>query len=253
LTPLVNPRGAYCSGTLGAIEFLVAGKEAMIKTTGALSKRRSTMRTSMKFIIVTGEVLLLGLLAAAGARGAEFPPIKPTYLMAQQASSVSPYTPAKPVRVTMVNKDGQVSTLEYREPQRFVNDGPLVPINSLPARELDLPTTQDIRPIGYQYQSNYPSTTTATVPIRNVAHCNQPAVVNYAPAAVAYPPATQYSMPNYAVPVTGVPQTVYRPVAPVAVAPVVQNNLQIGAGLYGQPVIYRPGQPVRNAWRWLTP
>jgi hypothetical protein len=68
---------------------------------------------------------------------------------------------------------------------------------------------------------------------------------------VNLPPTTTYSVPNYSVPVTGVPQTVYRPQVPLV--PVVQSNVQVGAGLYGQPVIYRPGQPVRNAWRWLTP
>lgn len=211
------------------------------------------MRTSMKFIIVTGEVLLFGLLAVASVRGAEFPPIKPTYLVASHTSASSPYASAQPVRVTMVNKDGQVSTLEYRQPDRVVDEGPLVSINSLPARELDLPTSQDIRPIGYQYQANYPSAP-SSVPIVRTANCNQPAVVNYAPPTVTYPPATQYTMPNYAVPVTGVPQTVYRPLVPVApAAPALQSNLQVGTGIYGQPVIYRPGQPVRNAWRWLTP
>lgn len=211
------------------------------------------MRTSMKLAIVTGEVLLFGLLAAATARAAEFPAIKPTYLVANHTTTASPYAPTRPVRVAMVNKDGQVSTLEYREPQRFIDDGPLVSINSLPAREIDLAPAHDIRPIGYQYQSNYPAQQ-SSLPLVYTANCNQPGVVNYAPpTTVAYPPATQYSLPNYAVPVTGVSQTVYRPVGPMTPAPVVRTDTQVGAGIFGQPVIYRPGQPLRNAWRWLTP
>ena len=210
------------------------------------------MRTSMKFIIITGEVLLFGLLTVASVRAAEFPAIKPTYLVASHTSNVSPYAATQPVRVSMVNKDGQMSTLEYRQPQQFVDEGPMVPIKSAPARDYDLAPMNDIRPIGYQYQTNYTNTQSG-VPVARTAHCSQPGVVNYAPATVAYPPATQYTMPNYAVPVTGVPQTVYRPLVPIAAAPVAQPNLQVGTGIYGQPVIYRPGQPVRNAWRWLTP
>lgn len=207
------------------------------------------MRASMKFVVVTGELILLGLLLAATARAAEFPPIKPTYLVASGTAAASPYSATRPVRVSMVNKLGQVSTLEYREPQRYLDDEPLLPMNDLPllsspARASDLYDDRNIHPIGYTYQSNYASQP-QTLPIVPTGNCVAPSVVNY-------PPVTQYTMPNYAVPVTGVPQTVYRPVAPLA--PVaVQSNVQVGAGIYGQPVIYRPGQPVRNVWRWLTP
>ena len=51
-----------------------------------------------------------------------------------------------------------------------------------------------------------------------------------------------------------VPQAVYAPVtyAP-APAPAVACGPQIRRGLLGQPVVYVPGQPIRNALRFLSP
>lgn len=55
-------------------------------------------------------------------------------------------------------------------------------------------------------------------------------------------------------PVTVVPGTapwwVYRPLVPVAAPPPVYY---LGRGIIGQPKVYIPGQPVRNALRFLTP
>jgi hypothetical protein len=58
-----------------------------------------------------------------------------------------------------------------------------------------------------------------------------------APVVVAYPPSA------YAAPVT-----VYRP---TVVTP--YSTYYLGRGSVGQPKIYVPGQPVRNAFRWAAP
>ncbi len=217
------------------------------------------MRRSMKIMIVCGEVLLFGLLAVATARA-----IEPTRLATNYNATTSPYTADRPVRVTMTNKLGQVTTLEYRQPAKVVSnrfdDSEMRSINELPvlssparAEDFDLLPMSNVQQVGYQYQANYtPAQAPAqvryaqptTLPVTSTNTCVQPTVVNL-------PPTTTYSVPNYSVPITGVPQTVYRPQVPLV--PVVQSNVQVGAGLYGQPVIYRPGQPLRNAWRWLTP
>lgn len=219
------------------------------------------MRRSMKIIIVCGEVLLFGLLAVATARA-----IEPTRLATNYDATTSPYSADRPVRVTMTNKLGQVTTLEYRQPVKVVsdrdrfNDSEMRSINELPvlstparAEDFDLLPISNVQQVSYQYQANYTPAQSpvqvryaqpSTLPVTPTTHCMQPPVVTV-------PPTTTYSVPNYSVPVTGVPQTVYRPQVPLV--PVVQSNVQVGAGLYGQPVIYRPGQPVRNALRWLTP
>jgi hypothetical protein len=215
------------------------------------------MHASMKFAVVCGV-----LIASATARGAEFPAIKPTYVAANYSATASPYSAARPTRVSMTNRLGQVSTLEYRSAPQYsdsVQYGALRPINDLPvlsspARDEDLVPITNLQQVGYQYQANYgaqPQVRYAyQTPIVRTGGCAQP-VVTQQPAIVSYPPATQYAAPNYAVPYAGAPQVVYRPVGPVAVP--VRPSVQVSAGVYGQPVIYRPGQPVRNAWRWLTP
>jgi hypothetical protein len=239
------------------------------------------MRSLIKFVIVTVEVVAFGLLASAVVRGEEFT--------------------TRPVRVSMTNKDGQVTTLEYRTPVKIVAQSsdsppPLVAIDSRPARDADLlpalhrqvdsyndtyaaPSTSlpeitslrevrypgqptpSVQQASYQTQTvNYsPSTPTySTTPIGQVGNAvpmsGMPTYNYAAPQTVVnYPPTTTYSPVNYQVPVTGVPRTVYSPIMQTPIMPVAQSNVQVGTGIYGQPVIYRPGQPLRNAWRWLTP
>jgi len=75
----------------------------------------------------------------------------------------------------------------------------------------------------------------------------------YAPAAVAAPvPVAPVPVP---VATYYAPQAVAVP-APVAVVPapvVLARPVVLGAGAYGQPTAYVPGQPIRNAIRSVTP
>lgn len=228
----------------------------------------------MKLIIVAGEIIFFTMLAAAAARGQEFPPLpqRPTVVAARPLSGGSA-SPAQPVRVTITNDVGQTTTLEYRTPVRIVADsvdsdfdeGQLVPLKELPvlstpARSEDLqqvnyqsPLTEitSLREVRYEGQPTY-AQPVSTLPL--VPTGGPPAATySYAPQTTVtqYAPAPTYAAPNYSVPVTGVPQTVYRPVT--TLPPVVRNDVQIGSGIYGQPTIYRPGQPLRNILRWLTP
>ncbi|HTN73677.1 MAG TPA: hypothetical protein VL096_00465 [Pirellulaceae bacterium] len=206
------------------------------------------MRSTMKWILVTSQVVICGLVGSAVASGAEFSPLN--------YANSSAYTSAQPTRVTMTNRDGQVTTLEYRKPVRVVSyeqesqyNGlqPVtsVPVFSTPARE------EDLVPL----RANYPELSS----LRDVRYTTQQPItpINYtAPApsrVVNYAPAPTYTVPNYSVPITSAPQTVYSPIVTTPVMPVANPNVQVSAGVYGQPVIYRPGQPVRNALRYLTP
>lgn len=233
------------------------------------------MRTTFQWILLTGEVLLFGLGLTAIAQSAEFPPLKPTYVAANHGSTISPYASAQPVRVTMTNRDGQTTTLEYRKPVKVVSyenelyDDGLVPVSSLPvlsspAREEDLVDIANLREVRYVQQT--PTNTIQTVGNQqrtSLPAMNSPHIVPvgaYAPVGslpagtvVNYAPTTTYSVPNYNVPITGGVQTVYQPVTSVPMMAAANPDVQVGKGIYGQPVIYRPGQPVRNAMRYLTP
>ena len=46
------------------------------------------------------------------------------------------------------------------------------------------------------------------------------------------------------------PCVAFRPILPLAAMP---GAYYVGRGILGQPKLYVPGQPIRNALRWLTP
>jgi hypothetical protein len=223
------------------------------------------MRNGMNLLIVAGEVLLFSLVVTALAAAAQ-----PVVLHPGPASASSPFAAAQPVRVTMTNQHGQVTTLEYREPIRIVAaraEEPLPSINELPvvrlpARDDDLVSLRPVTQASYAPASYDAASHAATPPASYAVHQAHyapaasvaPSLVytqHSTPGATVLPPPTRYTVPNFQTPVTGAPHTVFYPVAPVT--PVMQSNVQVGRGIYGQPIIYRPGQPLRNALRWLTP
>ena len=83
-----------------------------------------------------------------------------------------------------------------------------------------------------------------------------PAVIQYSYPPPAYVQRYTPLVPIHAVPAAPVNATVpvaqvgLRPLVPVAPAP---RSYYVSNGLLGQPVIYVPGQPVRNFFRYLTP
>jgi hypothetical protein len=204
------------------------------------------MRTCWKWIVVAGEVLLFGLAACAVSQAQQYPRLPVTYMQPVQNSEESPYATSDAYRTTarLVPRDGQGTVLVQRTPAR---EADLLPLDR--ACDVKYPeitalarTTNRAQPLATPYQRvNYRSSSaTAAIP---AAYTDQA-------TSMQYPPATVYSAPNYSVPVVGAPQTVLRPVTP---APIVRTDVQVGTGIYGQPVIYRQGQPLRNVWRWLTP
>ncbi len=70
----------------------------------------------------------------------------------------------------------------------------------------------------------------------------------YGSAPIAVAPVVEYRLPAPVV-APGVPVEAFRPV----VAPSVPNGYVVGRGLLGQAKLYKPGQPVRNALRYLSP
>ncbi len=101
-------------------------------------------------------------------------------------------------------------------------------------------------PAAYTPVSNYTPVTTYYAG----SACGQPVTCNYNPCCnpcACNPCATT----TYVSASPCAPQAVYSPVAyapaPVACGP------QIRRGLLGQPVVYVPGQPLRNALRFLAP
>ncbi len=219
------------------------------------------MRKSMSWIVLVGEVVLFGIAVSAVARSEEYRAMQPTRVPVSQTYTSSPYTNSQPVRVSMKNAQGQVTTLEYRQPVRVVayeqplDDG-IVPLSSLPvlsspARESDLVEMRsDRREVRYVAQPAA-ADTAPSLPVMQIGGPYQPTtgpVVNYGP-----PSSYTYSAPMYNAPNYGVPQTMYRPVPAQPIVAVADPSLQVSKGIYGQPTIYRPGQPVRNFFRYLTP
>jgi hypothetical protein len=81
--------------------------------------------------------------------------------------------------------------------------------------------------------------------------CGQPVQCSYNPCCnqCACNPCATYAT-TYAPASPCVPQAAY---APVTYAPAPACGPQIRRGLLGQPVVYVPGQPLRNALRFLAP
>jgi hypothetical protein len=209
----------------------------------------TAMPLVMKWTLTIAEVTLFALAAAAIAGAAERP-LNVVHLRAERAANcTSPYTPAQAV-------SGPAQLVARTSATERILD-------VRPARESDLFPSAD-RVAHYQ-QPSYPEITTLARPIAQSHPSSAVHQANYAASAlpsrapttyagpvtrVQYAPAPAYTAPQYAAPVIGVPHTVYSPVAPLTP---VRADVQVGRGIYGQPVIYRPGQPLRNAWRWLTP
>ncbi len=81
-----------------------------------------------------------------------------------------------------------------------------------------------------------------------------PATVTYRPMPIAAP--VQQRVVRGAAPVytplpppAYVPATTYKPLLPIAPTPA---QYQFGRGIFGQPKVYVPGQPVRNLLRYLS-
>jgi hypothetical protein len=95
------------------------------------------------------------------------------------------------------------------------------------------------------------TTVTYSAPYTTSYSYSAPTVTRYAPVEVV--PWTTYSAPvrSYYAPVT----TYYTPVT-TYYSPVVTSyapSYVVGRGSIGQPVLYVPGQPVRNALRFFSP
>lgn len=80
---------------------------------------------------------------------------------------------------------------------------------------------------------------TTYVPSTTVPYVSAPAVVSYTPTTVVTPTPT--------VPVV---RAGFPPVLPISST---DRPVMVSQGLLGQPVVYVPGQPVRNFLRYLTP
>lgn len=79
----------------------------------------------------------------------------------------------------------------------------------------------------------------------------QPAMTTPAPMVAPRPGSTCYSCAPG--PVVATPVRTYRPATPVTGYGYVTAGYYVRPGLVGRPSLYRPGQPVRNFFRYLTP
>lgn len=106
------------------------------------------------------------------------------------------------------------------------------------------------------YTASYVPTTTYYAPETYTSYY-APTTAYYAPETYTsyYAPTTAYYAPSvytsYYTPTTAyyTPYVTYAPVAGAVVAP----YSRVGASVYGTPKVYVRGEPVRNAWRALTP
>jgi hypothetical protein len=126
------------------------------------------------------------------------------------------------------------------------------------------PTTTYYAPEAYTYTSNYAPTTAYYAPETYTSYY-VPTTTYYAPETYTsyYAPTTAYYAPttayypsvytSYYAPTTAYysPYVAYAPVAGAAV--VASPYTRVGASVYGTPKVYVRGEPVRNAWRAITP
>jgi len=113
-------------------------------------------------------------------------------------------------------------------------------VGSAEAQAVVQPTTVYYPPAVTVYSSPAVPTVPATT-------CYRPPATVYAPPAVVYSPAvTTVARPV----VTSSPVVTYPPV-PAAVVPV--QPVVVGRGILGGPEAYVPGQPIRNALRFVLP
>jgi hypothetical protein len=117
-----------------------------------------------------------------------------------------------------------------------------------------VPTTTYYAPQAY---TSYYAPTTAYYAPEAYTSYYVPTTTYYAPETYTsyYAPTTAYYAPSvytsYYTPTTAyyTPYVAYAPVAGAVVAP----YSRVGASVYGTPKVYVRGEPVRNAWRALTP
>jgi hypothetical protein len=117
-----------------------------------------------------------------------------------------------------------------------------------------VPTTTYYAPETY---TSYYAPTTAYYAPETYTSYYVPTTTYYAPETTSYyAPTTAYYAPSvytsYYTPTTAY-YTPYVAYAPVAGAAVVAPYSRVGASVYGTPKVYVRGEPVRNAWRALTP
>ncbi len=116
--------------------------------------------------------------------------------------------------------------------------------------------TTTYMPVAPSYTTYYAPTTAYYVPEIYTSYY-VPTTTYYAPETYTtyYAPTTAYYAPSvytsYYAPATSyyAPYVSYAPVA----APYVTYYGRVGESIYGTPKVYVRGEPVRNAWRAITP
>jgi hypothetical protein len=208
------------------------------------------MHASMKQIATAVGFTFVFSLSTVEA--AEFPPLRATHVAARQECAESPYAQSR--GATLVARQQPAATLVQRQPVQLGPQNAL-PIYSSPAREADVAQFPEITALGgSRYAGALPASQYRQVGYAPAASPQVAQIPAYAapPQAAYYAPAPAHGAPQLAASQIAPPRVVYSPVAPFP-STVVRTDVQVGTGIYGQPVIYRAGQPLRNAWRWLTP
>lgn len=225
------------------------------------------------------------LVTAAKLNAQSVDVLSPTVVPARFTSNESPYTqstmplgdvpegvttyfwPEKAAAPTVAKKSSSVAMatpkpVTYsRTSFRPTND---LPPASYPAASANsqAPTV----PATWTTQAQYapPSSLPSSLPAASLPPTLRPEDDGIAPRVVgSAPPPTTGSIPNGGIPCMCVPMGqptysyfapqptyVYRQSLPVSQLP---GNYYFGRGLIGQPKVYVPGQPVRNAIRYISP
>lgn len=95
-----------------------------------------------------------------------------------------------------------------------------------------------------------PTYYTAAAPVYTAPVYTAPVYTAAAPVRVSAPTLVEAPAPVTSYYVQPAPSYAWRPVVPVVPVP---STYYVGRGVIGQPTVYVPGQPIRNALRFLSP
>jgi hypothetical protein len=144
------------------------------------------------------------------------------------------YAAYRPVYRNAVRQNAQYQNVLYQNAQYPRDNARLAP----PTVTFPNQAPSNQAQFSGQVKSTFSTPTLQPVPARSVA----PQSVGPACDAVPHIP------PGVAT--FGPPLVNYRPIVPLVAMP---RSYQVGRGILGQPKVYVPGQPIRNALRYLTP
>jgi DNA-directed RNA polymerase II subunit RPB1 len=208
-----------------------------------MGTRGGTIMFVQRMIVASGFVGILALSSIASAQIYVAPRV------AQYAPAATTVVQSQPVAVVPV----PAATTTYYAPAAAT------PVTTYyaptPVTTYYTPSTAYYAPTSVYYSRATRSYYAGSAPV--TTYYAPATTTYYAPTTAYYAPTTSYyaARTSYYAPTTSyyAPTTAYYGATAVAAPVVVGRPAVLGSGSLGQPKVYIPGQPIRNALRWATP